>query len=343
LVDDAFVEFSEGDVAPWYRNVTKHAFCSGVTNASTALKNYRESKNGTRRGAPMGFPTFKNRHSKQSITLIDFTRTGSWFSEDSRHVRLILPAFATDSRIARRREELQWLHTTESLRRFKKKVMSNEWTIQSVTISFTGGRWQASFSVRQFVIPDPIAIRLRGPVVGLDLGVKYLATSTVPIAGVRDEHGHIDNPQHLVTELQRLAKLDRELSCCVKGSKNHAKLRLRRQRLHGRISRTRNLHLDRLTTTLAGSFETVVVEDLHVAAMVKRGGKNTATALRRSISDTGWSELRRQLTYKAEDRGHRVVVVDRFYPSSKICSHCGETRAKLALSERVFECRTQHP
>jgi putative transposase len=326
------------EIAPWHRDVTSHAFRSGVKNASLALKNFTESRKGVRKGEPVGFPTFKSRHSRQSFTLIDFGRIGSWFSEDSRHVRLILPHFATEPRITRRREQLQWMHTTESLRRLKKKVVSNEWTIQAVTISYTGGRWRASFLIRQYIIPSPSCIRLRESLVGVDLGVKHLATLTVPIPGVTDEHGHIKNPCHLDAELISVAKLDRQISRCKKGSKNRAKLRLRHQRLHGRIARTRNLHLNRLTTTLAGSFETIVLEDLDVAGMVKGSKKNTTEALRPSILDAGWGELRRQLAYKSEDRGHQVVLVSRLYPSSKRCSHCGETKAKLAVSERVFEC-----
>src|SRR5665213_74899 len=269
-----------------------------------------------------------------------------WFSKDSRHVRLILPRFATDRRITRRREQLQWLHTTESLRRVKKKVVSEEWAVQAVTISFTGGRWQASFSVRQFVIPLPHATRLRGPLVGVDLGVKHLATLTEPMKDVSDENGHVENPRHLEAEFFRLAKLDRQISRCVKGSKNDAKLCLRRQRLLGRIARTRKLYLHRLSNTVAGSFETVVLEDLSVVSvvsvvsMVKKSKKNSTKALRRSILDAGFYELRGQVTYKADDRGHRVIVVNRYFPSSKKCSHCGETKAKLALSERVFECST---
>jgi putative transposase len=174
-------------------------------------------------------------------------------------------------------------------------------------------------------MPAPSAKRLIGPLVGVDLGVKHLATLSVPVAGVSDE-------------LERLATLDRKLSRCQKGSRNRAKIRKRRQLLYGRITRTRDLHLHRLSTTLARSFETVVLEDLDIAGMVKRPKKNTTKASSRSLLDAGWSELRRQLTYKTEDRGHRVVVVNRFYPSSKLCSHCGETRAKLALSDRVFEC-----
>jgi putative transposase len=89
---------------------------------------------------------------------------------------------------------------------------------------------------------------------------------------------------------------------------------------------------------LAGSFETIVLEDLDVAGMVKKSKKKTGKTLRRSIQDAGFYEFRRQLTYKAEGRGHRIIGVNRFYPSSKMCSHCGGTKAKLALNERVFEC-----
>jgi putative transposase len=212
--------------------------------------------------------------------------------------------------------------------------------VQAVTISFTGGRWQASFSVRQLTVPAPSVTRLLGPLVGVDLGIKYLATLSVPVPSVSDVNGYVANPKHRDAEFERLAKLNRQLSRSVKGSKNRAKIVKRRRLLYGRITRTRDLYLHRLTTTLAGSFETVVLEDLDVAGMVKKKSKNTTKGLSRSILDAGFGELRRQLTYKADDRGHRVVVVGRFYPSSKMCSHRGETKVKLALSDRVFECST---
>jgi hypothetical protein len=99
------------------------------------------SPRGGRAGVdPSGSPTFKNRHSKQSVTFTETRMQAGWFAGDSRHVRLVLPLRAPDPRIARRREQLQWLHTTESLRRLKKKVAAGEWTVQAVTISFTGGR-----------------------------------------------------------------------------------------------------------------------------------------------------------------------------------------------------------
>jgi putative transposase len=244
----------------------------------------------------------------------------------------------TDPRIARRREQLQWLHTTDSLRRLKKKVAAEEWTVQAVTISFTGGRWQASFCVRQFVVAAPTTTRPLGPIVGVDLGVKHLATLSVPIAGLSDASGHVANPRHLDAELERLATLNRQLARAVKGSKNRARILKRRQLLYGRVARTRDLYLHRLTTKLAGRFEMVVLEDLSVARMVKKARNTSNHGLSRSIHDAGFYELRRQLTYKARDRGHRVMVISRFYPSSKMCSSCGETRAKFALSDRVFDC-----
>ena len=108
-----------------------------VTNAAVAPKNFSASKKCARQRRPTGFPSFKNRHSKQSVTFTETRTQAGWFAEDSRHVRLVLPLRATDPRITRRREQLQWLHTTESLRRVKKKVAAGEWTIKAVTISFT--------------------------------------------------------------------------------------------------------------------------------------------------------------------------------------------------------------
>ena len=306
------------EVAPWHRDITTHAFRSGVTNATVALKNFSESRSGARKGPPAGFPKLKNRHSRLSVTFTETRTQAGWFSEDSHHVRLILPVCATDPRIARRREQLQWLHTTESLRRLKKKVAAEEWSVQSVTISFTGGRWRAAFSVRQFVVAAPVATRLFGPIVGVDLGVKHLATLSVPVSGLSDANGHVANPRHLDAELERLAKLNRQLARAIRGSKNRAKILQRHQLLYGRVTQTRELYLHRLTTTLASSFETVVLEDLNVAGMVKKSKNTTTKGLSRGVLDAGFYELRRQLTYKTEDRGHRVVVVGRYYPSSKL-------------------------
>jgi IS605 OrfB family transposase len=103
-------------------------------------------------------------------------------------------------------------------------------------------------------------------------------------------------------------------------------------RAHARVANLRRDHLHKLTTTLAGEHATIVVEDLHVAGML--GNRRLA----RQLADAGFAELRRQLGYKTSWRGGRLVVADRFYPSSKRCSGCGWVKAKLSLAERVFRC-----
>lgn len=153
------------------------------------------------------------------------------------------------------------------------------------------------------------------------------------MTGLTDDAGHVANPRVLDQHLRRLRRLDRAIARCVSGSKNQARLRARRARLHGRITRTRTLELHRVTNTLVGNFEVVAVEDLNVAGM-----SNRKRRLGRHLADASLGELRRQLTYKTTDRGTTLVTVGRWFPSSKTCSRCGAVKAKLPLSARVFDC-----
>jgi putative transposase len=98
------------------------------------------------------------------------------------------------------------------------------------------------------------------------------------------------------------------------------------------VANLRRDGLHKLTTGLAGAYGTVVVEDLNVAGMVRN------RRLARKISDAGFGEIRRQLTYKVRWHDGRLVVAGRFYPSSKTCSGCGAVKAKLPLGVRVFDC-----
>src|SRR5688572_19885734 len=100
----------------------------------------------------------------------------------------------------------------------------------------------------------------------------------------------------------------------------------RRARLHGRITKTRAQHLHRVTTTLAGAYDVVAVEDLNLKGMA-----NKKRRLGRALADASLGELRRQLTYKTTDRGHTLVAVGRTYPSSKTCSVCRTVKTKLSL------------
>jgi len=208
-------------------------------------------------------------------------------------------------------------------------------SIQKVTIAKRGGRWQASILVRYLPGSEPVPKPRKhyGTSIGVDVGVKHLATLSRPVPGLTDDIGHVANPNVLKDQLRRLRKLDRAIARCEKGSRNRRRLTDRRARLYGRISKTRALYLHHLTNSLAGGFDLVGIEDLNIAGL-----SNRQRRLGRSLADVSLGELRRQLTYKAADRGTVLVPVGRFYPSSKTCSECGLVKAKLALSERVFSC-----
>jgi putative transposase len=322
------------DVAPWWREVSMHAFRSGIVDAAAGLKNWSDWRAGKRKGRKVEFPKFKKRErTVPSVSFVEINHQLSWLHPDRHHVRLMLPQSTPDPQVRRRRDQLGWLHTVESTGQLYRLVESGEATIQKVTIARRGGRWQASIQLRFLTAPTLLPVKHRGALVGVDAGVKHLLTTSEPVPGLTDEVGHVANPKVFESHLKRLQRLDRAVSRAQRGSKNHRKLVRRRVRLHGRIAKTRTLHLHPVTARLAGGFDVVAIEDLNVKGMANRKRR-----LGRSLADASLGELRRQLTYKTTDWGHRLVAVDRFYPSSKTCSACREAKATLPLSERVFRC-----
>ncbi len=346
------------DIHPWHRDVSIHAFRTGLDNAANALKNYSESRSGKRRGPRVGFPKFKNRHSRQAVTFVelaDGVDHHHWINPDSRaHVRLMLPQRANDGTWERRhtrpkarqapgrdrRAELAWIHThqPDAVREVWQLCDSGRAKIQALTIKFEGGRWKAVFRLRlldrasQLRNPGEPA-KWHGGAVGVDLGLTHLVTLDRPVPGLTDEHGHVPNPRMLEQHLTRLRRLDRAIARCEKSSKNRAKLIRRRSKLYGKITATRKLFLHELSRRLAGGFDLVCVEDLNVVGMARRKGLRNG----RSVAEASMGELVRQLDYKTADRRANMVRVGRYYPSSQTCSQCG-ARTKLALWQRVYHC-----
>lgn len=328
----------KADVAPWSGEVAKHCFDTGIAQAAVAFKNWSTSRNGDRAGARMGFPSFKShKTAKLSVSFVELNHQLSWF-HDSRHaVRLMLPQTLVQSKnphVRAKAQQLVWLHTIESTRRLYRLVEDSRATIQKVTISFTGGRWQASFLVRYQVDarPQKRGHARIGGAVGVDLGISHLATLSRPVQGVTDSDGHVPNPRPLAGQLERLKDLDRRLARCQDSSKNRAKLIRRRARLHGRITKTRANAHHHLANELAARFDLVGIEDLNIKGMTHN------RPLARALADAGLGQLATLITTECTDRGTPVVKVGRFYPSSKTCSSCGTVTAKLSLSDRIFDC-----
>jgi putative transposase len=182
------------------------------------------------------------------------------------------------------------------------------------------GRWFVSV-VREQEISVPVNT---GRPVGVDLGINHLV--------VTSDGEVFDAPKPLAKKLRKLRRLSRQHSHKQKGGANRRKSAKRLAKLHYRIAGVRRNALHGITTALAKNHGLVAVEDLNVRGMVKNH------CLARAISDVGFAEFRRQLEYKCAWYGSKLVVVNRFFPSSKTCSACGQVKEKLALSERVFRC-----
>jgi len=195
--------------------------------------------------------------------------------------------------------------------------------ILSVTVRRRANRWFVSVTVEKEV-PNPKPIK--GNAVGVDLGIKTLATLS--------DGTTFQNPRALGRRLKKLKQISKSLSRKKKGSRNREKAKLRLAKMYLKTFNTRQDTLHKVTTYLAKSHSKIVIEDLGVSGMMKN------RRLAHAIADVGFYEFRRQLEYKCKWYGSQLVVASRTFPSSKKCSSCGHKKKDLSLSEREYVCET---
>ncbi|MEU2403394.1 RNA-guided endonuclease TnpB family protein [Streptomyces rubiginosohelvolus] len=191
----------------------------------------------------------------------------------------------------------------------------------TVTVSRdSAGRWFVSLLCED-TIP---ALPATDAAVGIDAGITSLVTLST---GEK-----VTNPRHERRDRARLARAQRELARKVKGSANREKARRHAAKVYARIADRRRDHLHKLSTRLVRENQTVVIEDLTVRNLVKNH------SLARAISDAAWRDLRTMLEYKCAWYGRNLVVVDRWFPSSKLCGACGTIAARMPLRIRTWTC-----
>lgn len=191
-----------------------------------------------------------------------------------------------------------------------------------VTVSKRAGKYFAAILIETDDYDKKDADRKAS--VGVDFGIKDMA--------VLSDGTVFKSNQVLKTNLKKLAKLQRNLAKKVKGSNRRARAKHKIARLHYRITSQRQAILHEISDYVTANYNLITIEDLNVSGMLKN------RRLSRAIADAGFGTLRRMIEYKAELRGCDVVVAARWFPSSKICSRCGEVNTDLKLSDRIYRC-----
>ena len=195
--------------------------------------------------------------------------------------------------------------------------------ILNLTVSRdTSGRYFVSILVETDVNP----LKKGEAEIGIDVGIKTLATTS--------DGEKLENPRPLVKREQRLKTLQRRLSRKIKGSNNRRKAGLKVAKLHAKISDARRDTLQKFTTKIIRENQAIYVEGLNVAGMVQNHN------LAKHIADAAFGEIFRELEYKATWYGRTYLPLDRFFPSSKLCSSCGHLLEELPLSIREWGCPT---
>lgn len=289
---------------PWMYEVSKCAPQEALRNLDTAFNQFFRSLPQKRAGVSrekigkMGYPQFKSK--KKGLG--SFRLTGSI---------VVFPCAVQLPRLGRVRLKEHGYLPTSGVRIFP------------ATVSEHGGHWYVSIQVEQ----EQCVPTNAGPVVGVDLGVKSLA-----IISDGTHHEVVANPRPVKRHIKKVKRLHKAVARKQKGSNNRQKAVARLRKEYRRLANQRADTLHHLTSHLAKTKSVIVIEDLNVSGMLKNHH------LARAIADAGFAEFRRQLEYKAQWYGSRVVLVSRWEPTSKRCSRCGNVKSELLLSERTFCC-----
>ena len=232
-----------------------------------------------------GFPKFKSKKNQRKSYRTSCTNNNIQFQDN--HIKL---------------PKLGWIKTRD------KQIPQGR--ILNATISQDpSGKYYCSLCCTDVVINS---LPKTNNQVGIDLGIKDFAITS---DGVKYE-----NPKYLKQSLDKLKKLQRELSRKTRGGSNWKKARIKVARMYEKITNQRKDFLQKLSTELIRENDVICIEDLSVSKMIQDNKKD----MRRNIGDVSWYEFTRQLQYKADWYGRKVIKVDKYFASSQTCSCCGE-------------------
>jgi putative transposase len=315
----------------WRTQVCQQVFEEAAVDLGKGLRAWSDSRSGKRPGKRVGFPRFKkkttsvpsfrlrNKHPKGRPAAI---RVG----EAGRPRSLTLPGIGQ-------------IAVHDDTRRLRRMLATDRAKILFATVTQRAGRWWVSLNIEAADLHPTHQHPPRNTAdtsgwVGVDRGLSVFAVAA-SIGGT--ELARItDAPKALTTGIARQRRLARSLSRKKKGSRHRRDAAARLGRHHHHVANARRHFAHQVSNQLVKTHDRLVIENLHVAGMLHNH------RLARAISDAGWAEFARQLHYKQHWRGGQVLEADRWYPSSQLCSVCGDRRTDLRLAERTFTCANDH-
>ncbi|MBL3664680.1 transposase [Streptomyces sp. M2CJ-2] len=285
----------------WLGEVSAVVLQQALRDVEAAYRNFFASRTGKRKGPGLGAPRFRSRRDARQA--VRFTANARWKITPAG--RLNLPKIGE--------VRVRWSRALPAIP-------------SSVTVvKDAAGRYFASFVID--TDPEQDRTRLGEPApdsaVGIDLGLAHFA--------VLSDGTKIDSPRFLRRAEKKLKKAQRELSRKQKGSSNREKARQKVARAHAKVVDARREFHHQLSTKLIRENQAVAVEDLAVSGLAR-------ARLARSIHDAGWSRFVHMLAYKAQRYGRALAKVDRFEPTSQVCSACGHRDGPKPLTVREWTC-----
>jgi putative transposase len=323
----------------WRHEVCAQVFEEAAIDLGRALAAYGDARTGKRAGRRIGFPKPKRKgRCRDSFRLRNKTRRNGQCSirvgeSDPRSVTLPfignVKVHDDTRRLRRLLRPLPHFDTCTG-----KQVVRPRTKILFATVVRRADRWYINLCVQA---PDLHPQRRhqhqsdkeQPGFIGVDRGLVHFA---VMATAEGTEVGRWPAPRPLARRLQRMRRHSRSLSRKRRGSSNRAKAARRLSRDHARVTYLRGSFLHEVSSQLAKTHSRLAIEDLQVANLL------ASRRLARAISDVGWGEFARQLTYKAEWFDCELTVCDRWFPSTKTCRACGMLKKHMELAERIFRC-----
>jgi putative transposase len=288
----------------WLKTPDKFALENAMMNVDKAFKNFFEGRT--------GFPKIKRKHSSKQSYTTNVTNGNIRLEVEKRMVRLP-KAGDVAVRMNKKQREL---------------FSSFQGRITSATVSrHSSGQYYISLSLEEIVtLENKPSIDHISPdqIIACDLGLTHFL--------ITSNGEKIENPRYYQSCLVNLAKMQRKLKNMKIGSSNYKKQQKKIAKLHLHIKNMRHDFLHKVSHKLVSENQVIILEDLNVKGMIQN------KRLAKSISDVGWGTFKQYVTYKVNWENKHVVLIDRFFPSSKLCNGCKEKHVHLSLSDRVWVC-----